>query len=238
MSDDYWFEEELIPIVEEHSPTKLISIFEQPEQKEDFESAVKGIVRVDTPRWKFLNGDERNYLTSGSDSRFILIRLGFQFDVLPEAKLKGTRFIEARCQASLLAPQNEAAILRVYDMFPKDIYEGQRRTVNVRFGPKIKVGPVDGSLGEVGTNLELGEVEPVIIGYPGEEERQPYWDLRPRDKPLMGWRHLWLVLETSLKEEKIGLLVSAEGLVQTKWGPIPLSGKIRQRQERPTILIG
>jgi hypothetical protein len=105
--------------------------------------------------------------------------------------------------------------------------------------PKVTLGKfVDASLAEVSTDFTIGTVEPTVVGWPGEDERAPYWDLRPQSQTLLGVRHLWLVIEVPPGCDGVRLAAQAEGVVQTHlFGLIPVGPRSSEWGERPAFVL-
>jgi hypothetical protein len=237
--EDLWFEEELIP--SEGTVEQTIKSSKRDNQNSEIKdqevrNTARGILRVDRPRWRELN-NEQQLLKSGVAACFYLVRLGFQFDVPQDSRDKGARFLRARCSAYLWPDEKGQPQPIVYEVIPRSLYEGEPRRVSVKIGPELKLGVVEGSLGEVSTDVTVGFVEPVVVGWPGKDERAPYWDLRPQNQTLLGGRHLWLVIEVPLGCSGVRLAAKAEAEVQTYLGPFRLGPRSHEWAERPTVVI-
>lgn len=239
--DELWFEEELIPTIAtvEEIIKSIIDASETTANEADrkVRDTARGILRVDKPRWGGLDVASHRLLSSGQEARFFLVRLGFQFDVPQDQRDLGTRFVYARCEAYLWPATDGEPQPTVYDVIPRDLYEGDLRKVSVKIGPKLKMDKMEASIGEVSSDFTIGIVEPVIVGWPGENERAPYWDLRPKSKTLLGVRHLWLVIEMPTGCSGVRLTVGAGGDLDTYLGPIPVGPRIRELARRPAILV-
>jgi hypothetical protein len=240
--DEAWFEDELVP-AEETVRQTVKSSRQGPalggsQADEQIRQSARGVVRVDRPRWGQLSAEDRP-LQSGAPARFFVVRLGFQFEVLEDARNQGARFISARCSAFLWPRTVGQAQPTVYDVFPRDLYEGKPQTFKVKLGPKVSVGEsVEASLGEVSTDFTIGTVEPSVVGWPGEDERAPYWDLHPKSKSLLGVRHLWLVIEAPPGCDGVRLAAQAEGVVQTHlFGMIPVGPQTTEWGKRPAFVL-
>ncbi|MFC4314341.1 hypothetical protein ACFPN2_35075 [Steroidobacter flavus] len=225
-ADAFWFEEELVAgTAGDRLPPKAID--------ERGEAAkVTAIVRVDRPRWRLLEAPADALPLNGT-ARFILVRLGFQFDVPPQERGRGALFVFARCQANLLPLKEGHPVPVIYDLYPKDLYDGEPRQAKIALSPNIKIGTVEASLGTAEADIGLGMVAPVVVGWPGEDERAPYWDITPNDKKLLGTRHFWAVLEVPRECEGVRISAMAEAELQTRFGPIPLSPRTRASHQRP-----
>jgi hypothetical protein len=232
---DLWYEEELTPsttAVDESVKGKDLT---KEQAEAQARASVLGIVRVDQPRWTAINPVEYKLLTSGADARYFFVRLGFQFDLTGAGRSKA-QFSFARCEAYLW-PVSGTLHPRVYEVIPRDFYEGEARQIQVELGPEIKVGDASASLGKVSTGFAVGMLEPVVVGFPGEDERAPYWELRPKSKSLLGNRHLWMVLEVPNGCPGVRLMTRAMGDIQTYFGPVPVGPKQREWKTRKSIVI-
>lgn len=109
--------------------------------------------------------------------------------------------------------------------------------MSIKLGPSLTVGDYGGSLGEISTDLKMGQVTPAVTGYTGEHESEPYWDLRPITKSLLGVQHLWLALELPEKCEAARLGVRAEGDIQIRFGPVAVGPKEFAWENRPSVRI-
>ena len=99
------------------------------------------------------------------------------------------------------------------------------------------MGDASGSLGKISTDLRLGQVEPVVVGWKGAAEREPRWELRPQSKSLLGIRNCWLLIEVPEACGGARLAVRAEGDIQTRVGPIHVGPKERAWDKRQTVVI-
>ena len=203
----------------------------------EFRTTSACVLRVDRPRW--IEVDPKQLLHSGAGGRFLLIRLGFQFDLTLEAREKGARLGYARCSAYLWPEQEDQPQPTVVEVFPRDLYEGQPRKVTVKLAPSISFGEaVEASLGEVSTDLTVGMVEPSVIGWPGTGERAPYWELRPVSKLLLGTRHLWMVVELPQGCTGMRLAAQATATIETRlFGLISVGPKSTEWARRATTVI-
>lgn len=206
----------------------------------DTKRIVRGIVRVDQPRWRKLSSDEHNFLTAGTPADYYLVRLGFQFDFPSEAEIYNPRFVFARCEAAIWPEQDDQPAPVVYDLYPKSLTDGDKpKQVSLKFAPKITVATaVEVSGPEVGLSWEQGFVEPSCMGFPGEQEQRPYWTLRPKSKSLIGPRHFWMVVEVPAGCTGVRLKVQARGDVEAKlWGLIPMRPGEPEWTTRRSIVI-
>lgn len=238
--NEFWYEEELTPpakvyeeTVKEWAATTKLG---EAKVRHEIENIARGIVRTNRPRWQLLEGDQKP-LRSGEEVRFYLVRLGFEFEISKEFYDRGARFTFGRCAAFLRADQNQQSHPIVYEVIPRNLFEGEQRKVSIKVGPNITVGDYGGSLGEISTDLMVGQVTPAVIGYTGQNECEPYWDLRPITKSLLGLQNLWLIIEVPKKCDAVRLAVRAEGDIQTMFGPVAVGPKEPHWENRPSIRI-
>jgi len=231
--DEMWFEDELLPTMATAEVAVKGIRGTTPRQ---VRAEARGIVRADRPRWRRLEASPKQ-LTSGVPAVLYQVRLGFQFDIPEAARRSGAHFVYARCAARLRPAAEGEPQPTVYDLYPRNLYEGKQRQVAVKFAPELKVMEVGGALGEISADVSLGQVEPVVVGWPGEDERAPYWELRPLSKKLLGVRHLWLLVEMPQGCSGVRLAALVEGDVKTRFGPIPIGPEERVWDKRPSVLI-
>jgi len=227
---------ELVPTTQsiEYVTTRAFrSADERAEATREIEHEARAVVRVHQPRWLHVQ-DTSPFATSGGAADYFQVRLGFEFDLAEEARRAGARFVLARCETFLWGI---GASPRVYDLFPRDLYEGESRVVSVELGPELKVGEVGGSLGKISTDLRIGHIEPVIVGWFGAAEREPRWELRPREKTLIGIRNVWLWVEVPRECQRAHLAVRVSGDVQTRLGPIPVGLKEVWDRDKWSVVI-
>ncbi|MBI4673764.1 MAG: hypothetical protein HY741_19120 [Chloroflexi bacterium] len=170
-------------------------------------------------------------------AQYFFVRLGFEFDLPHAARKAGARFSFVRFTALLRGVERVDAAPRVYNLYPKDLYQGEPRTVKVEFGPEISANEVGVSLGSISTDIQIGAVSPAIVAYKGHSEREPRWELTPKQKELIGMRNTWLWVEVPDECKGARLTVRVEGDIETKWGPVAVSPKERVWENRPSIVL-
>ncbi|MEW5719991.1 MAG: hypothetical protein AB1817_15290, partial [Chloroflexota bacterium] len=195
MSNEIWYEEDLTPtentvLAIAKATTRLI---ESVQAQVDTEA--RGKVLINLPDWERVK-DTSNLLTSNRAADFYRVRLGFQFELAQEAQQTHAQFVYAQCAGCLWSAVSCSSQPRVYEIFPRDYYDADRPpTATFELGPEITLDKVGASLGKISGDVRLGQLEPVIVGWPGEQEREPRWELRPESKTLIGVRYLWLWLQ-------------------------------------------
>lgn len=238
MPDEIWYTEDLTPSqasVEVLAKEGMRS-FESVQAQVNAE--VRGRVIINQPDWARVT-DTSNLLTSNRAADFYRVRLGFQFELTGDAEQKRAQFVYAVCAAELRGAAPCAEQPRVYDLHPRDFYdETKPPTATFELGPELKIGAVGGSLGKIGGDVRLGQLEPVVVGYPGEEERAPRWELRPKSKKLVGVRYFYLLLQVPHACSGARLALRAEGDIQTQlFGRLAVGPKERAWDTRPSVLI-
>ncbi|MBC7233908.1 MAG: hypothetical protein H5T68_11790 [Chloroflexi bacterium] len=201
----------------------------------------KGILRVYEPRWRPLTAEEKAGLPVRvgdvyPSPEWYLVRIGVEFDVLPESREAGWYYESAWCRTSVFNPSGGVQP-RVVDIFPQRIYSGFRDMVKVAIGPGITAGRVEAKLGEVGMDLHVGQVTPVTLGFFGEGERAPYWELRSKDFPILGAYHFWMVVEKPLECQQVHIIVWGEGNLRSQLFVLPVGPKVRVPEQRKKFLI-
>lgn len=216
--------------------------------EEHIQDNVKGVLRIQRPRARRVTAAETGTLPgSPSDGmqphslaqgELFLVRLGMELDVAASGgKTAGWAYRQAWCRAYLFA-QSGSVQPRLLDIFPQRLYEGQPTTVQLKAEPAIKIAAVgELGLGSIATDLKLGQVTPVTLGFFGDEERNPYWQLQEKEKPLRGVFHFWLLLEQPPGCGPIRLAMLGEGDLQTSLFTIPVGPKVREMQKRPSMLL-
>lgn len=100
--EDLWFEEELLPTELTIEEVVKSTPSQRNQTNQQARSEMRGILRVNRPRWRQLSKDERDsLLKSGTKADFYLVRLGFEFDIVEDTNNKGVCFVEAHCCARL-----------------------------------------------------------------------------------------------------------------------------------------
>lgn len=195
------------------------------------------IIRADRPRWQRLPDTPNAPIKSPDVAYFLLVRLGFQFAVTDEGERAGTKIGTARCAATLHPEHPQQPAPRVYDLAPRDLYDGTTRQVELKLAPKISAGFVELSA-ETGHAITIGTVEPAVVGYPGAHEREPYWNLTPKSGSLVGVRHLWLAIEVLHGCTGIWLTTATAASISTPWHrAIPLRSSRTAHDQHPTLLM-
>lgn len=267
MTTDIWYEEELLApaeIVAETSKRLQEMALEQLIQEKSLNVAdlqgdkqgvlerfardkAKGVLRVHRPRARQVTPDEAaqlsgqpgDLLSAGklAQGALFLVRLGLEFDVDPIGQEAGWSYKQAWCRAHLFARSGEVQP-RLLEIFPQRLYEGQPVTVQVKAEPSLKVEKVlEAGLGSITADLRLGQVTPVTLGFLGAGERNPYWQLQEKEKPIRGIYHFWLLLEEPPGCEAVGLVSLGEGDLRTTLFTIPVGPRVRQWEKRHFVYL-
>ena len=234
-----WFEDELaLSTAEIDEVIKSSGSAAQPEVDPlQLRESARGLVRIHEPMWRLLAPEEHGPLMTGEGEARLLVRLTCEFEIPPSARERGTVFRSARCLAYLWPADGSQGMPQVYDVAPHDLYEGEQSTVQLKLSPSVKLDPVEVSLGEVSTNVAIGTVEPVIVGYLGDEARAPYWEIEPQHKPLRGMRTFWLFITLPQGCRGIQLAAMVDGQLQTRWGLFYVGPRERAWDGRYKFLI-
>jgi hypothetical protein len=267
MAEDIWFEEplllpsdlaaetakELAGMAEQRlAQEKALDIvaFEKAADKAKFlqhfvKEEVQGILRVHQPRCRLLTAEEAASIPTGWEDvqagaqaagKLCLVRLGLEFDVPPAGREAHWAYSAAWCRAYFFA-QNSQTQPQVLDVYPQRLYDGQPAAVKVGLELGLMAGPVEAKVGQIGTDLHLGQVTPVTVGFLGDEERTPYWELRAKDYPVLGVYHFWLMVGQPPGCGPVRFAMLGEGNLQTRFFNIPVGPKERVWQKRKSITL-
>jgi len=267
VNEDIWFEEPLLPPQELVAETAKgladladlrlseekgldLATLRQATDKEVFleqyvEEKAQGVLRVHHPRCRPLTAEEAARIPSGLSSlqagspakgKLYLVRLGMEFDVPPQGREAGWAYTAAWQRAYLFSPASQEQPC-VLDIYPQHLYEGEPSSVKVEVGLGLKAGPVEVEVGSISTDLHLGQVTPVTTGFFGREEREPYWEMRAKAKPILGIYHCWMIVERPAGCGPVRLAAFGEGDLQTRLFSIPVGPKERAWGQRKSIAL-
>ena len=243
MTDTVWYEEELTVQADVAERTAK-SMAEQKgvsvaQIREEVQQKARGIVRIQTPRWGLLDPTKAKVLPSGSESRYYLVRLGFEFDIPKESQPYGVRWVYAHCEAQLRSAHVSEPPPRVYKVIPDNLTKGEPQQMTVKLGgPQVELtnlGKV--TVGEVSTEFTVGTVQPDVVGFAGQDERAPYWEMTPNREALRGTRHLWLIAEVPEGASGFRLRAAANGEVKLHLGVFPVGQAQPTWDHLPSLLI-
>jgi hypothetical protein len=225
-AEEVWFVEDLLPSeAAETAPTK--GTFERREPAGG--DAVE--VRVNKPLSLVLSERPEGASFIAADSALVVVRLGIQFAVPLRLHEKGHKIVWARCSASMIG--YGAASPRVIDLFPRDLYDDATREIQIDLSPKLRLGSVEASAGNIRGSVGVGHVQPVMVGYAGADERAPYWEITPKSSDLIGTRDFWLLVEAPSGTSHLEVSVKAEVEVRHQLGRIPLGPRETNFANRP-----
>jgi len=151
------------------------------------------------------------------DRRYTLLRLACTLH--PPAEVR-TLYKEATLTA-YLRPRHDAGRVVAHDLYPQRLTAEEKGTFKVGLGPDLKfAGLVDVSLLEVGAEIEVHKVFPVIQGY-GLGESRPYWQFAHHEaRPLLGCQSVYAVLDAPQEAGGVRLSLELVATLETRWGPI------------------
>jgi hypothetical protein len=217
------------------------------------EKHLQGSIRFHTPRWRPLNERETANLTTdvntppASNAKlpiteslgqppFVLVRLGIEFarPLIPLNWGRQWQFIAAWHRIFLWS--NGQAHPRVLALYPERLHEGTPHAIKLEIEPTLKVEPVEFSLGKLSTDIAIGQVASVIVGYHGQDESNPYWELRPGPTPIEGIYNFWLILEIP-PAVPINLVPLVDADLQVHMWKVPVGPTERRRELRPKIVL-
>jgi len=255
MNEELWFEELLLP-PPELAEEAAKSLERMPEARlaeekaldlaalragdkaaylRHFTQEVRGILRAHRPRWRRLTPEEAARFSIPQGDLY-LVRLGMELDVPPAEREAGWSYEAAWWRTYLFNPRGEVQP-RALAVYPERLYEGEPTMVRVQVGLGLKAGPLEATLGELSGDLHLGQVTPVTVGFLGEEQQAPYWELRAREKPILGIYHFWLVVERPPGCAEVRLAAQGEGNLRARHFILPVGPRERAWSERVSIAL-
>lgn len=263
--ESIWYEEDLLPPEASADDTitmlKQVDVTKLAQEKALNESTLaqekaitidlfarkkaKGILIVYEPRVRWVKQDEARQLPNSqggllesgklAQGTLFLIRLGMELNVESEKHKLDWGYQKAWFRTSLYAPDSNVQP-RVLDIYPQRIYAGGSQIVQVKAEPSLKItSMVEASLGSISTDLQVGLVTPVTLGFFGEEERKPYWELQEKEKPIRGAYHFWALVDQSTGCGDIYLEILGEGNLCTTLLTIPVGPTVREWRRRKRV---
>ncbi len=228
--NEIWFEETLYP--DPDALEELVEGVRDLNLKNQL-GAVRKNIRIHMPRAQLLDSKQKKSIIGAkSNAHYFLVRLGCEFD--PDKEPKAT-FVNAYFWVNLWPEGN--LFPKVYDLAPLSLDAGKPQIISVKLGPSIKTIAGAGlSLGEVGTDVNIGQVAPIIRGFKGDDEMSPRWDMEHhREAPIYGIRHFWLWLEIPNTMQHCFISCRGEGYLQTTAGKLLFVPKKRRFDHRSRI---
>lgn len=160
-----------------------------------------------------------------------LVRLSVEFDLPEELRAARYRYKKVYCRSELTA-DDAACRPTVLEVYPNHVYQGKPRIVKVEFKPALTWHEVEAGLGSATTDVQVGVVAPATVGFLGDEQRKPYWEMTEQQQEIRGRYHFWFVLDLpagcDLRGMWLGVL--GEGDLRFHLGPFPMGPKRRQRE--------
>jgi hypothetical protein len=122
---------------------------------------------------------------------------------------------------------------------PTELRNGTPQAVKLKLEPSIEVAStVKVGLGSMETDVLAGQVAPSVVGFKGDHEIRPYWNLEDNNQaPLYGIRHFWLLLEAPKVSSHCFISCVILTTLQTVTGPIHLGPKQKNLTHRPRYKI-
>lgn len=236
---DIWFEDELVPDMQLLNEMLEGSMGDTQDELEQIEK-LRRTISVHTPYWRVLDDAiVRDMAVADQNKTYMLMRLWCDFDTESASQKKPFGFESAKIGFSLWSdeqcfrsvPAQELVVHpKVFALQPTNINSGKPTPMKLQLGPTITLASGMGfSAGGVELNINVGEVAPVVHGFAGEDERNPYWKLNHhREAPLYGSRHFWLVLELHPSLKQFYIECNYEAALRIK-------GNVLLRMIRPTV---
>jgi hypothetical protein len=168
-----------------------------------------------------------------------LVRLGVEFDLPDELKEAQYRYKKVYCRA-FLETDDVACAPTVLEVYPDRLFEGGPKMVKLEFKPELTWKEVGGSLGSATTDVQVGAVAPATVGFLGDEQRAPYWEMTEKQQAILGRYHFWFVLDlpSGCDPAAVRLGLLGEGDLKFHIGPFPMGPRRRQREPEQWIGLG
>lgn len=271
MTDEIWFEDELLPAQEsiesvaaslktlgdddllELTGLEGVNLLTKSARDHEIEAqarAIQGFVRVHYPRAApaVAEPGDGDSPAAGPDwnnaiplvrGTPYLVRLGLEFDMPAQAREKAkARYKKIWCRAHVTA-DDERCLPRVVEVFPDRLFEGEPAMVKVELKPTIKWGPVQGGVGGASTDVQVGVVAPATVGFLGNDEREPYWEMTEKEREIRGRYHFWFMLDVpgGCDPQQVRLGLYGEGDLKVHVGFVPIGPAKRRWSERRHLTL-
>lgn len=232
MTDKFWFEEELL--ADPESVEALVGSGAKSQDEAKKLRVIKRTVRLHLPRHEVLESEAvRKLPVSNARYHYVVVRLGCEFD---PTEVRPASFQSAKLTAWI--GTDGKAQPRVHSLAPVEMTAGRPGSIKLKLEPSLTLDKYGGSLGGIETDILVGQVAPVVRGFAGENEREPYWNLEHhREALLYGLRHFWLLLEAPPGTNQIHIGCLVQGWLQTALGRLLLIPAEKRRLERPRHTI-
>lgn len=202
---------------------------------------LKGVIRLHEPRALPLAPGTTGV---GADAlpyahgRAYLVKLGAEFDLPTKLKEAQYRYRRVYYRAWLTAGGENClpTVLRVY---PDRLIKGGPQMVKVELSPSLKWAGVEGSLGGISADVQAGVVCPATMGFLGDDQRAPYWEMTEKDEAILGGFDFWFVVDVprGCDPASIRLALLGEGDLKFNMGLLRMGPRRRVLTERPEITL-
>lgn len=224
-----WFEEELVaePVGEGFESSQ-----------ESSEEYPKASVRIYEPRVKILDASDANSINfTKPDHHYAVVKLGCELDPGNDARQLKAGFTAAKVLVPLWG--DGTTYTKVFSLFPVELRTGTPQAVKLKLEPAIEVAStVKVGLGSMEIDVLVGQVAPSIVGFRGEHEMRPYWNLESSNQaPLYGMRNFWLLLEAPKLSSHCFISCVITTSLQAAVGSFHFGPKLKDIAHRPRYKI-
>lgn len=167
-----------------------------------------------------------------------LVRLSVEFDLPKELKEAKYYYRKVYCRATVTAGA-DACLPTVLEVYPDRLFEGGPRMVKVELKPELTWKDAGANLGGITTDVQVGAVAPATVGFLGDDQRAPYWEMTEKQKEILGRYHFWFVLDVPAGCDPAGIRLDllGEGDMKFRIGPFPMGPRREERAGRPTMTL-
>jgi hypothetical protein len=207
-------------------------------EREGTPKSVGAFVRIHEPRVKILSSPDRSSIDFAKpDHHYALVKLGCELDPGNEVRKLKAGFSAAK--VSIPVWGDGKAYTKVFSLFPMNLSEGKPQAVKLKLEPTIGIASlVQVGLGSLETDILIGQVAPSIVGFKGEHEMRPYWNLQHHSQaPIYGMRDFWLLLEAPRISSYCFISCFIATTLQTAAGPVYLGPRKKDITHRPRYKI-
>lgn len=178
-------------------------------------------VRINEPKVKILSSSEISSIDfTRPDCHYVVVKVGCELDPGNESRWFKAGFSAAKICVPIWG--DGKGTIKVFAIFPIDMNEGTSQVVKLKLDPSIEVASViSASLGSIETDILIGQIAPSVVGFKGEHEMRPYWNLQHHSQaPIYGIRNFWLLLEAPLMSKYCFISCYIVTALQTAIGPM------------------
>ena len=225
-----WFEEELFP--EDNGDGFEVK------GSPSTQSSIGASVRVYEPRVKSLSPAEIKSINfTKPDHHYAVVKLGCELDSGNDARKIKAGFVSAKVSVPIWG--DGKAYTKVFALFPIELRQGMPQAVKLKLEPSVEIAStVKAGLGSLETDVLVGQVAPSIVGFKGDHEMRPYWNLEHNNQaPLYGMRNFWLLLEVPPVSKSCFISCIITTALQTQAGPIYLGPKEKDIARRSRFKV-